>query len=198
MPPDKSLFFKDRDAWRGWLKSNHEVSDGVWLYHFKKASGRTGLTHEEGIEEALCFGWIDSKLVKVDEEKYALRYTPRKPGSVWSKINKEKAEALIMQGKMTEAGFLKIAEAKEAGLWQKAYTNIDKDEIPKDLESALKKSAVAWKNFNRFANSYRNMYIGWVVSAKISATRKSRIDLVVLQALEKKKLLFPNNSDFEA
>jgi len=190
MDRDKPLLFKDRNAWRSWLETNHEVSDGLWLYHFKKASGKTGLTHEEAVEEALCFGWIDSRLKRVDEEKYVLRYTPRKPGSVWSKKNKEKAVTLMQQGKMTHAGLLRIEEATRAGLWQKAYTNIESDSVPEDLEDALKKSENAWQNFNGFANSYRNMYIGWVSAARTPETRRSRIDRVVRQALENKKLLF--------
>jgi len=189
MQTDKPLLFNNRNAWRSWLESNHGFSDGVWLYHFKKTSGKTGLTHEEAVEEALCFGWIDSKLRRVDEEKYVLRYTPRKPGSVWSKVNKEKAEILIGQGNMTEAGLLKIEEAKKAGRWQSAYTNTERDSTPKDLEDALKKSEKAWQNFNTFANSYRNLYVGWVSAAKTAETRRNRIDIVVRQALENKKLL---------
>jgi uncharacterized protein YdeI (YjbR/CyaY-like superfamily) len=126
----------------------------------------------------------------VDQEKYALRYTPRKPGSVWSKINKEKAEVMIQQGKMTDAGLLKIEEAKKSGLWQKAYTNTESNIVPKDLEDALRKNKKTWQNFNGFAFSYRNMYIGWVSSAKTAQTRRKRIDLVVNQSLENKKILF--------
>lgn len=171
---------------------NHGTSGGVWLYHFKKGARTEGVTHEEAVEEALCFGWIDSKLVRVDAKKYALRYTPRRPDSVWSKINKEKAEEMIRQGKMTDAGLLKIEEAKKSGLWQNAYTNIKRDKVPRDLEDALRKSEKAWTNFNDFANSYRNMYIGWVASARTADTRRKRIKTVVRQAMENKKLLLPD------
>jgi uncharacterized protein YdeI (YjbR/CyaY-like superfamily) len=108
-----------------------------------------------------------------------LRFSPRKAKSVWSKINKEKAELLIAQGKMTNAGLAKIKEAKKNGLWEAAYTNKKKDAIPDDLEVALSQNDSAWHNFHRFANSYRNMYIGWIISAKTEETRKKRIVEVV-------------------
>jgi uncharacterized protein YdeI (YjbR/CyaY-like superfamily) len=116
-----------------------------------------------------------------------LRFSPRKTKSVWSKINKGKAELLIAQGKMTDAGLAKIEEAKKNGLWEEAYTNRKKDVIPTDLENALSENRIAWVNFHSFANSYRNMYIGWVTSAKTKKTRKMRITEVVKRSTLNKK-----------
>lgn len=189
MQPIEPIIFKDRTTWRSWLEGNHSDRDEVWVFHFKKGSSKKGLTHEEAVEEALCFGWIDSRLVRVDEEKYALRYTPRKPDSVWSKINKEKADRMIRAGKMTSAGLAKIEEAKRSGSWQKAYTNIKRDRIPTDLKKALQMDERAWSNFQNFANSYTNMYIGWVTSSKTNETRRKRIAKVVEQSINNKKLL---------
>jgi uncharacterized protein YdeI (YjbR/CyaY-like superfamily) len=170
-----ALLFKNRNEWRSWLEKNHTKFSEVWLIHYKKSAGTKNLNHFEVVEEALCFGWIDSKLKKIDEERFVLKYTPRKSKSVWSKINKENAEKMISLGKMTRAGFEKIEEAKKQGIWDTAYTNLVKERLPSDLKNALKVNKKAWNNFQKFANSYRNMYIGWVKSAKTEETRKKNI-----------------------
>jgi len=101
---DTALYFKNREDWRSWLKKNHKTVKEIWLIHYKKQSGKISLNHVDAVEEALCFGWIDSILKKIDEERFILKYSPRKTKSVWSKINKEKAELLISSGKMTQTG----------------------------------------------------------------------------------------------
>ena len=123
----------------------------------------------------------------IDEEKFILKYTPRKTKSVWSKLNKDKAEKLIKLGKMTDAGLVKIEEAKKNGLWYAAYTNKDREDIPEDLDKALLQNKEAWNNFHNFANSYWNMYIGWVNSAKTEETRRRRITEVVKRSSLNKK-----------
>ncbi len=182
-----SLYFKNRNEWRKWLENNYRNTKEVWLIHYKKPSNKKSISHIEAVEEALCFGWIDSKLKKIDEERFILRYSPRKPKSVWSKINKEKAEELIASGKMTQAGLDKIKDAKKQGLWDTAYTNLVKDRLPSDLKNSLMENKTAWNNFQRFANSYRNMYIGWVKGAKTQETRERRISEVVKRAAKNKK-----------
>jgi uncharacterized protein YdeI (YjbR/CyaY-like superfamily) len=179
--------FKDRNEWRRWLEKNHSIEDGLWLIHYKKKSKKISVSHSNAVEEALCFGWIDSKLKSIDGERYILRYTPRKGKSVWSKINKDAAEKMIELGKMTEAGFEKIKLAKKQGLWDSAYTNLKKERLPSDLKQALLLNKEAWKNFNNFAHSYRNMYIGWVKDAKTDETRKKRINDVVKRSSLNKK-----------
>jgi uncharacterized protein YdeI (YjbR/CyaY-like superfamily) len=109
---EEALLFHTRNEWRTWLEKHHRTKKEVWLLHYKKQSKKPYLNHFDAVEEALCFGWIDSKLKKIDEERFILKYSPRKPKSVWSKINKEKAEALMLSGKMTPAGLEKIEEAK--------------------------------------------------------------------------------------
>jgi len=182
-----ALYFKNKDEWRKWLEKHHKNSKEIWLIHHKKKSNKKGISHIEAVEQALCFGWIDSKLKKIDEERFILKYTPRKQKSVWSKINKEKAEELIASGKMTQAGLEKIEEAKKQGLWDIAYTNLVKERLPSDLKKSLMENKTAWKNFQNFANSYRNMYIGWVKGAKTQSTKKKRINEVVKRSAYNKK-----------
>jgi len=169
------------------LRKNHDTAPGIWLLHYKKDSGKACITYDDAIEEAICFGWIDGKLRSIDNERFVLRYCSRKKRSVWSKLNKERAERLIETGRMTDAGLVKIEEAKRNGYWDKAYTSKKKDKIPADLEEALFKDMAAWRNFNDFANSYRNMYIGWVEGAKTRETRERRIAEVVSRSRINKK-----------
>ncbi len=183
------LYFKDKDEWRSWLERNHDVEKNVWLVLLKKRFREKGMALEEAVEEALCYGWIDGRLRRMDEERIILRFSPRKANSVWSKINKERAERLITSGRMTNAGLAKIEEAKESGWWDSAYTNKIKDDVPADLKKALMKNRKAWNNFQNFANSYRNMYIGWVNNAKTVETRMRRIEKTVQQSLQNKKLI---------
>ena len=114
------MHFASRDDWRAWLEENHATALEIWLVHYKKHTGKPGLTLEEAVEEALCFGWIDGVLKLIDDEKYALRFSPRKKGSVWSETNKRRVAKLIRQGHMTEAGLAKVREAKANGQWQAA------------------------------------------------------------------------------
>jgi len=104
----KTLYFKNKYKWRIWLEKNHDKLNEIWLIHYKKSLNKQGLNHQDAVEEAICYGWIDSKLKKIDEERFILRYSPRKLKSVWSKINKETAEKMIQKGKMTKAGLEKI------------------------------------------------------------------------------------------
>jgi len=190
MRTDTVVYFKTRAEWRRWLERHHDTQTEIWLVHYKKHSRKAGLRLVEAVEEALCFGWIDGQLRKIDDEKFRLRYSPRRLRSPWSRINRKKAEKMIRAGKMTAAGLARIEEAKKTGLWQRAYTNKTRERMPSDLKAALLKNREAWDNFRKFANTYRNMYIGWVVSAKTEETRKRRIDKVFDQAFRNKKLIF--------
>jgi uncharacterized protein YdeI (YjbR/CyaY-like superfamily) len=187
----KSLLdFGSRDEWRSWLEKNFDKESSAWLRIYKKKSGRKGVTLEESVEEAMCFGWIDGKLRRLDGESFMLRFSPRKARSVWSKINRERAERLMGSGRMTAAGLAKIEEAKKSGFWDGAYTNKVRDDVPVDLKEALMRDKRAWENFENFANSYRNMYIGWVNNAKTAETRRKRVKKIVEQSLLNKKLVY--------
>ncbi|MCW4002590.1 MAG: hypothetical protein NWE95_01575 [Candidatus Bathyarchaeota archaeon] len=136
---ENAACFKDRAGWKTWLEQNHDKESNVWLVFYKKQSGKKGIRLEEAVEEAICFGWIDGKLKRVDDERFILRFSRRKANSAWSKINKERAERLIKSGRMTPAGLAKIEEAKKTGLWDSAYTNKTKEVLPLDLKEALMK-----------------------------------------------------------
>lgn len=179
--------FKNRNEWRKWLHKNHGNVDEIWLIFYKKHTGKPGITHSEAVEESLCFGWIDSKVKRIDDERFIQKYTPRKPNSVWSKINKESAQKMIREGKMSPSGFEKIKEAKRSGKWSAAYTSRRKLAMPNDLKKALMKKKKAWNNFSSFANTYQNMYIGWVDSAKRKEMRERRIGEVVRRAARNQK-----------
>ncbi len=187
MKPENTLYFKTRQDWRRWLQGHHGAEREAWLVHYRKAVGKPGVGLREAVEEAICFGWIDGKLKKIDDERFILRFTPRKPGSVWSKINRDAAERMVKSGKMTAAGLKKIAAAKESGAWQKAYTNRLRERMPRDLKAALMSDEKAWANFKNFANSYWNQYVGWVTDAKTTETRQRRIKKVVEWATINKK-----------
>ena len=183
----KALYFKNREEWRNWLNKNSSKETEVWLLHYKKHTVKPSVSLSEAVEEAICFGWIDSKLKRIDSERFILRYSPRRKGSVWSLLNKKKAGKMIEIGMMTASGLSTVEEAKRNGMWQKAYTNLKKNRLPTDLKKALMTKPKAWENFQKFANSYRNMYIGWVTGAKTEPTRKKRIKEVVLRSALNKK-----------
>jgi uncharacterized protein YdeI (YjbR/CyaY-like superfamily) len=188
MDESHPLHFKDRGHWREWLEDHYATEKEVWLVHYKKHTKTPCVSLEEAVEEALCFGWIDSKVKSVSEEHYIHKYSPRSEHSVWSKVNKDRAKRLIKEGRMTPSGMRLVMFAKKNGKWSGAYTSKKKLRLPNDLKEALKKNHAAWKNFQAFANTYQNMYIGWVEGAKRAETRKRRIDNVVKRS--KKNLRF--------
>src|SRR6476659_5250750 len=122
--------FASSAEWRTWLTANHAQSKGVWLRFFKKDSGEKTVTYAEALEEALCYGWIDGQANKYDAQSYIQRFTPRRPKSIWSKRNTEKAECLIQEGKMKEAGMQQVELAKADGRWQKAYDSPGNMKVP--------------------------------------------------------------------
>lgn len=171
-----------RADWRAWLEANHAAAPGVWLVTYKKGSGRPHLSWDEVVEEALCFGWIDSRGNKVDAARTKLLVTPRKPGSAWSKINKGRIEQLLAEGLMTPAGQAKIDAAKADGTW----TLIDEVEamvVPPDLAAALAADPAAAAGWDAFAPSAKKPLLQWLVTAKRSETRAKRIVAVVAGAV---------------
>lgn len=173
------VYAKDREEWRSWLSKNHASSKSVWLIYYKKPSGKPSVSYNEAVEEALCFGWIDSTVNKIDEERFKQLFTPRNPKSVWSLLNKKRALKMIQEKRMTSAGMNLIRAAKKSGMWAKAYTLKKTVVIPKDLTGALRKNPEASKNFSRFAPGYRNLYVLWINDAKGKDTRERRIRKVV-------------------
>jgi uncharacterized protein YdeI (YjbR/CyaY-like superfamily) len=181
---DEPAFFRDANEWRRWLEKNHDTSSEIWVLAFKKHTGVQCVSYEEALEEALCYGWIDSRLRRIDDARHTWRFAPRKPDSIWSLSNKKRVERLIKEGRMTAHGMAKVRAAKRSGMWEKAYAPRKPARIPKDLKDALAADEVAWRNFQAFAKSYRHTYIHWVLSAKKEETRIRRIKEVVRRARE--------------
>lgn len=160
--------------WRNWLEKNHEKKQSIWLICYKKSSDKPTLHWSDAVDEALCFGWIDSTKRSVDEESYMQYYGKRKPNSMWSKINKQKVEKLIADGRMTKAGLASIEVAKQNGSW----TILDQVEeliIPDDLEAAFSKHAGSKGFFLSQSKSVKKMMLSWIVLAKRDETRQKRI-----------------------
>ncbi len=164
-----------RAEWRRWLAGHHGTSAGIWLIWRKKRAGEAQpLTLDEAVREALCFGWIDSTLRPLSDEKSALLFTPRKPGSTWSQSNKQRAELLIAAGLMTAAGQQVIDAAKRDGSWS-SLDAIEELRVPDDLEQALAADPDAERNFDAFTPSAKKNVLWWIESAKRPQTRAKRV-----------------------
>ncbi len=180
------LYVTNRDDWRAWLKKNHAIKNEVWLIYYKKHTGKPRIPYDDAVEEALCFGWIDSTVKKLDHEKYAQKYTPRRAKSIWSELNIKRARKMIREGKMTKAGLVLF---KEVGKKKVTKVKIIKTKFtfPPDLKKELTKNKRALDNFKNFAPSYRKIYIGWIADAKRKETREKRIKQVFKWAMQNKK-----------
>jgi len=177
---------KNRQEWREWLQENHDKKQSVWLIYYKKKSNILTVTYSEAVDEALCFGWIDSKAKPLDEEKFMQFFSRRKAKSVWSRINKEKIERLINEGLMTKAGYHIIEIAKQNGSW----TILDEAEaltIPKDLDDAFQNRPNAKNYFSSLSRSDKRNILQWLVLAKRQETRQKRISEIAELAGQNQK-----------
>lgn len=175
-----------QQEWRQWLQENHDKKQSVWLIYYKMKTGMRTLSWSDAVDEALCFGWIDSRAKPVDEEKYIQFFSKRKASSTWSKVNKEKVQQLIDAGRMTRAGLKSIEIAKQNGSW----TILDEVEalvIPDDLEKAFKTKRGSRDFFMSLSKSVRKSILQWIVLAKREETRQKRVSEVVALAGKKMK-----------
>lgn len=163
-----------RKDWREWLMKNHDSTGGIWFVYFKKSANKPRVSYDEAVEVALCFGWIDSIPRKIDDERSKLLFTPRKPKSVWSKLNKDRVEKLIASNLMTESGLAKIEAAKADGSWNSLDAS-DNLEIAPDLLKEFEVNNIAFENFDKFPNGVKKTILYWIYSAKTDATREKRI-----------------------
>src|SRR3989338_2984937 len=175
----KLIYVKNRNGWREWLGKNHDIEKDVWLIYYKKHSGKERIPYNDAVEEALCFGWIDSTVKAIDGEKYAQRFSPRNSKSVMSEMNKERARRLIKQGKMTKFGLERIKHHHES-------IN-SKFEIPGKILKELRKDKDIWRNFQKFPKSYKRIRIGWIAMTKNPATYKQRLKYFLKKTKENKK-----------
>lgn len=178
----------NRDDWRAWLKRNHSSQKEVWLIYCKKHTGKPRIPYDDAVEEALCYGWIDSTVKRIDDEKYARKFTPRNEKSNWSELNKKRARKMIKAGRMTQAGLAKFKQAgKQKDRETKDRPSSKRLVIPPDLKKALSVNKKVLQTFNDFAPSYRRLYIAWITAAKRKETREKRIKQTVKWSAENKK-----------
>lgn len=170
-----TLHVHTRNEWRAWLEKNHEAEKEIWLVFYKKHTGRPRISYDDAVEEALCFGWIDSIVRKIDDERYAQKFTPRRDTAKWSDVNIARIRKLIREGWMTPDGLAKIGDGV-LGRPDSSRTRQEAKEpaIPPCLTEALETNSAARDHFNSLAPSYRRQYIGWVAAAKREETRNKR------------------------
>ena len=169
-----SFYAADRKEWRNWLSKHSGSSTNVWLIIYHKKSSTPSLSYDEAVEEALCFGWIDSKPNKRDEESYYLFFAQRKPKSNWSAANRDRAEKMIKLKKMTASGLAMIELAKKTGTWL-ALEKVQASVLPDDLKKALAKNKPAKEHFDKFPPSSKRIILEWILNAKKEETRLKRI-----------------------
>lgn len=167
-----------RSGWRQWLASNSERQDGLWIVYRKKTSSLDGPVYDDLVEEALCFGWIDSRVRRVDDNRLMQWFSPRRGGGLWSAVNKERVAQLIASGQMTEHGQAAIDQAKADGSWSQ-LDDVDALIVPPDMRIALQAVPDAEAAYEALSSSAKKQYLWWIQSAKRPATRSSRIDETV-------------------
>jgi uncharacterized protein YdeI (YjbR/CyaY-like superfamily) len=165
----------DREAWRDWLEINHMTARGVWLVSWRPSSGQTSLDYEAAVEEALCFGWVDSRGGKVDEQRTKLYFAPRKPRSGWARPNKERIERMSAAGRMAPAGTMAVERARANGSWT-ILDAVERLELPDDLQAALDARPPARAHWEAFPRSPRRALLQWIALAKRAETRARRIE----------------------
>jgi uncharacterized protein YdeI (YjbR/CyaY-like superfamily) len=180
----KKVYAKDRAAWRSWLKKNADTANDVWLVYYKKNSGRASVEFSDALDEALCFGWVDTKVKSLDALRYMMRFAVRKPTSSWSPSNIERVKHLIKERRMSARG-LAAFEGH-----QKRRTAALPTELPKALARDFRSHRIAWANFSAFPPGYRRVTIGWVASAKLPATRERRLVKVIEASARNQRLPF--------
>ncbi|MEW5872968.1 MAG: YdeI/OmpD-associated family protein [Chloroflexota bacterium] len=170
------------------MQQNHATHTQAWLVVIKNHAASPGVSYEEAVEQALCFGWIDGLMNSAAPEFYYLRFSPRKRRSIWSVSNQKRVERLIAQGEMTGAGMAAIREAKENGEWQAAILREDTSSLPEDLSQALDSNPPARVNFEKFPDSQKKQFLYWISSARTDKTRQKRIQDTVEMAANNKRL----------
>jgi uncharacterized protein YdeI (YjbR/CyaY-like superfamily) len=174
----QELYFKNAAEWREWLHENHDKSTGVFLIFYRVDSPFESMRWEEAVQVAICYGWIDSTVKRIDDERRRQSFGPRKDKSVWSKVNKAYIEKLTAENLMHESGFAKIETAKKNGSWT-SIDAVENHEIPEDLQAAFEQNKIALTNYQNFSPSYRKSYLYWLNHAKRQETRNARIAEII-------------------
>ncbi len=180
---EPKLYLTDRKQWRAWLAKNHSKKKEIWLIYYKKSTGKKNIPYNDAVEEALCYGWIDGQVKRIDDEKHMQRFSPRRRGSHWAESNIKRVKKLISEEKMTPAGM---------HAFEKRPVEMDipsNPRMPSDLKKALKKNKKAWENFNSFPRSHKKHFYWHILSAKRAETREKRINYLVKRAKENRRLM---------
>jgi len=164
-----------RAQWRAWLQKNHDRRNEIWLVYFKQHTGKPTISYRDSVEEAICFGWIDGLKKSIDEERYAHRFTPRRPGSKWSPLNIRLAEKMKAAGAMMPAGLQAFERRKSYDAELLRHRQSNEVALPEDIEQALRSNQTAWTNYQALAPGYRKQYAGWLSSAVRPETRQKRL-----------------------
>ncbi len=189
MKLSKTFYARNREEWRAWLEKHHAIESEVWLVYYKQHMGKPRVAYDAAVEEALCFGWIDSNIQKIDEEKYAQKFTPRKNTSKWSALNKKRVAQMIQEGKMTEAGLATLNYEGQEDDYGRTPERAEQDLVPPPFfAQALRLNRKARDYFNSLAPSYRRNYIRWLSAAKTDETRNKRVKEAIALLAENKKL----------
>ena len=168
--PSETLDVRDRQAWRKWLEEHHASSLEIWLVFHKRHTGVTSVPYDDAVEEALCFGWIDSLVRRLDDAKYARKFTPRKANSRWSTSNRRRYAELEARGLLAAQGLARAPTSRSGDAPSPSVST-----LPSYIEETLKADPVAWQFFEQLAPSYRRAYIGWIDSAKRQETKEKRL-----------------------
>jgi len=179
--------FNNRQEWRTWLEKNHDKEAEIWLVFYKVKVKKNSIKYEEAVQEALCFGWIDSIVKRIDNEKHMQKYSPRKVNSNWSASNKARVEKLIKEGLMTESGLKAIEIAKQNGSWSRLDSVDIRLETPKALSAAFKKNHTAKKAYEKLAPSRKKQFLWWIESAKRDETKNKRVEETLKLLVENKR-----------
>lgn len=179
--PQNTFHAESRADWRNWLINNYTTEKNVWLKIYKKTSAKPSITYDEAVDEALCFGWVDSSVKKGDADYYFQFFAKRNPKSNWSRVNKAKVEKLIQAGLMTKAGLAMIELAKQTGTWT-ALDDVENLTNPPDLQQQLDANSTAKGYFDAFPRSVKRGILEWLLNAKQAETRAKRIHEIVMLA----------------
>lgn len=182
----KTVYARTQKDWRDWLQRHHATEKSVWLILYKKESGTSSIRYSEAVDEALCFGWIDSKVNKRDSESWYQFFAKRNPKSNWSKLNKTKVEGLIAEGRMMPAGLEMIELAKKSGTWT-ALDAVEALTLPDDLQAAFEKNGPAFQHWQAFPRSVKRGILEWIQAAKRAETRQKRIEETVTAAAKNER-----------
>ncbi|MCP5063333.1 MAG: hypothetical protein GY936_12835 [Ignavibacteriae bacterium] len=188
METTKQIYCKNREEWHKWLSKNHLVEKEIWLVYYKKHTKKPRVPYNDAVEEALCFGWIDSIVKRIDNERYCQRFTPRSKNSSWSESNKERVRKLIKEKCITKFGMEIIKAAQGNGNWDEVIDSKKDFQIPHEFSNILSNNIKAKLNFTSLSPTYKKQYINWIASAKKSATRIKRSEIAIKILEENKKL----------